>query len=90
MKNSALLVIDVQQGFDDPYWGKRNNLNAEANITLLLDIWRKNDLPVIHVHHCSVNLDSLLRPDHSGNQHKSEAQPLHGEKQFHQTSAENI
>ena len=37
MKNSALLVIDVQQGFDDPYWGKRNNLNAEANITLLLD-----------------------------------------------------
>ena len=35
--NSALLVIDVQKGFDDPaFWGPRNNPDCEANIAALL------------------------------------------------------
>ncbi len=37
----ALLIIDVQQGFEDKRWGKRNNLNAEENINSLLKIWRE-------------------------------------------------
>ena len=36
MENAALLLIDVQKGFDDPFLGKRNNSNAESNIALLL------------------------------------------------------
>lgn len=31
--NAALIVIDVQEGFDDPSNGPRSNLDAEANIT---------------------------------------------------------
>jgi len=82
MKKTALLLIDVQKGFDDPSWGQRNNPDTELHIALLLSEWRKHELPIIHVRHCSVEPDSPLRPESPGNAFKEEAQPLSGEKQF--------
>jgi nicotinamidase-related amidase len=82
MRKTALLVIDVQKGLDDPSWGKRNNPEAEANIALLLSRWRKHQLPIIHIRHCSVEPNSPLRPERPGNAFKEQAQPLPGEKQF--------
>lgn len=82
MRKTALLVIDVQKGLDDPSWGKRNNPQAEANIAALLAAWRKHELPIIHIRHCSVVPDSPLRPELPGNAFKEEARPLPGEKQF--------
>jgi len=82
MNRTALLVIDVQKGFDDPSWGARNNSGAETNIALLLSQWRKHELPVIHIRHCSIEPDSPLRPELPGNEFKEEAQPLPEEKQF--------
>lgn len=76
MRKTALLVIDVQKGLDDPSLGKRNNSDAEANIALLLSEWRKHELPVIHIRHCSVEPNSPLRPELPGNEFKEEAQPL--------------
>ncbi|MDK1027617.1 MAG: cysteine hydrolase, partial [Actinomycetota bacterium] len=34
--STALIVVDVQKGFDDvSYWGPRNNPDCESNIGLL-------------------------------------------------------
>jgi nicotinamidase-related amidase len=82
MRNRALLLIDVQKGFDDPSWGKRNNPDAESNIALLLSEWRQRDLPIIHIRHCSARGNSPLRPELPGNAFKEEARPLPEEKQF--------
>ncbi len=85
MSQTALLVIDVQKGLDDPSLGRRNNPEAEANIASLLAAWRKNARPIIHIRHCSVEPHSPLRPELPGNVFKDEAQPLPGEKQFSKT-----
>ena len=49
--NTALLLVDVQQGLDDPRWGARNNPDAEQRIADLLAVWRATRRPVIHVQH---------------------------------------
>jgi nicotinamidase-related amidase len=82
MREIALLIIDVQKGLDDPAYGKRNNPDAEANMVQLLAKWRKHKWPIIHIQHCSVEPNSLLRPELPGNALKEEVRPLPGEKQF--------
>jgi nicotinamidase-related amidase len=69
---TALLVIDVQNGFNDPAWGTRNNPDAEANIAALTAAWRDSDDPIVLVRHDSNKADSPLRPGQSGN----DLQPL--------------
>ena len=75
-RNAALVVIDMQQGFDDPAWGPRNNPGAEANVAALIAVWRATGAPVIHVHHDSADASGRLRRGTPGNAAKPEAQPL--------------
>jgi nicotinamidase-related amidase len=77
----ALLLIDIQDGFDDiPYWGgERNNPDAESNAQKVLEHWRALHLPVFHIQHCSVEDGSPLRPGHPGNRIKEIVKPLPGE-----------
>lgn len=64
---TALIIIDVQDGLDDPRLGKRNNPDAESNIARLLAAWRTRGCPIYHVQHMSTNPTSPLRPNQPGN-----------------------
>lgn len=83
---AALLLVDVQAGFDEPGWGARNNPEAEARIAELLAGWRAAGWPVVHVRHMSTTPGSPLRPERPGNAWKPEAAPRDGEPRFEKTA----
>jgi nicotinamidase-related amidase len=67
----ALLVIDVQRGFDDAaHWGARDNPACEANVAALLDHWRAQGWPIVFVRHDSTTPGSPLAPGRPGNDFK--------------------
>jgi nicotinamidase-related amidase len=78
LNNPALILIDIQKGFDDiVYWGgQRNNLNAEKNAADLLKLWREKGLPVFHIKHCSSIPTSPLHEANEGNEFKEIVKPL--------------
>ncbi|MFT5259475.1 MAG: nicotinamidase-related amidase [Saprospiraceae bacterium] len=82
MKQTALLLIDVQEGLDDPSHGERNNPDAEANMSLLLNKAREWGMAIIHIRHDSAEPNSMLRPGAPGNQIKSMVLPIEGEALF--------
>jgi len=74
----ALILMDIQKGFDN--WGaQRNNVNAEANASELLKIWRDKKLPIFHIKHCSLNPNSLFHETNEGNEFKDIVTPINGE-----------
>jgi len=81
IKDCALLLIDIQKGFDNlDYWGgNRNNPQAEENAAKILQIWREKQLPIFHVQHCSTTSGSLLAEGNPGNAFKDLVQPEAGE-----------
>ena len=63
---AALVVVDVQNGFLDPYWGPSNNPGCEDNVRALLQHWRSNNWPVVLVQHGSASPSSPLHPGQPG------------------------
>src|SRR3954451_2743073 len=64
---TALIVVDVQNGFNEPGWGPRNNPDAEQNVALLAQAWQEARYPIVLVRHDSVLPTSPLRPGQPGN-----------------------
>jgi nicotinamidase-related amidase len=77
--DTALILIDIQAGFDDPKWGPRNNPCAEQNARRILLAWRAAGRPVFHVQHASREPDSPLHPSRPGFLLKSSVLPENGE-----------
>lgn len=70
-ENAALVVVDVQVGFEEEaYWGPRNNPAADGNIAGLIDAWQSSGRPVVFVRHDSPRPDSPLRVGYPGNAFK--------------------
>ena len=80
--STALIVVDVQKGFDAPGWGPRNNPGAESIVASLLEAWRTAGWPVVHAQHVSVEPGSALGPGQPGVEIKPEAEPREGEPLF--------
>jgi nicotinamidase-related amidase len=77
---AALVIVDMQVGFEDPIWGIRNNPRAELNTARLLTFWRMTKRPVFYIRHDSTNPKSPLRPLQRGNGIKPQVAPAPGEK----------
>lgn len=73
--DAVLLVIDIQEGFEEAVWGRRNNPLMEARVAELLHAWRVTGRPVFHAKHMSTSPTSPLRPGHPGNDFKAMAMP---------------
>ncbi|HET6634427.1 MAG TPA: cysteine hydrolase family protein [Streptomyces sp.] len=69
-ENAALVVIDVQQGWDEPenVARGRNNPAAEAKIAALIDTWQATERPVVFVRHTSLTPGSRLAAGLPGNE----------------------
>lgn len=80
--DAVLVLIDLQKGFDLPYWGTRNNPAAEANIAKLLNHWRDSGSSIVHVKHNSTEQNSPLRPGQTGNEFKDNLAPHENEPVF--------
>lgn len=77
----ALILIDIQQGFDDlEHWGgNRNNPDAEEKAASLLRFFRNKKWPVYHIQHCSTSEQSPLRPEAPGNALQEVVAPIDNE-----------
>lgn len=78
-RREALIVIDMQAGFDDPRWGRRNNPDAETHGRHVLDLWRSSGRQVIIVRHDSLTPASPLFPGAAGNALKPGFAPRDGD-----------
>ena len=61
-RNIALILVAAQKAWDDPYWGQRNNPEAEARMADLAQAFRAAGLDVIHVRSDSRDPNSPLHP----------------------------
>lgn len=79
LQNTALIIIDQQQGLDHPKLGERNNLAAEIIMLKLLAAWRAAHWPIFHVKHRSAEPDSVFWPHQPGFEFKAEFSPRENE-----------
>jgi nicotinamidase-related amidase len=85
MKDSALLVIDVQDSFKEPgRWERRNNDKFEENVSALVAAYRRANLPIFFFLHSDT--DEGWQTTSPGYRLMDWVKPLPGEPLLHKTS----
>lgn len=79
VRRPALVIIDMQQAFDNPTWGARWNTSVDSNGQAVLAAFRKAGHPIIHVRHDSIAPTSSLRPGQPGHAFRPGFEPADGE-----------
>ncbi len=74
----ALIIIDMQKSMAVST-SLRNNLNAEHNISTLLESWREAGAFVAHIRHISREANSPFRPGQAGVEFQESLTPLPSE-----------
>ncbi len=77
--SATLIIIDMQKAMDDPRYGQRGQLGAEANMANLLAHWRELGNAVVHVQDNSLDPDSPYFPGKPTHDFKAEVTPLEHE-----------
>ncbi len=87
MTKTALLIIDVQEAFNErmALGHQRNNPDAEQNIALLLAAFRVSGEAIFHIRHSSSNPESLFAPQKLGFAAQAFVAPRAGEAQLIKT-----
>ncbi|MFK0087319.1 isochorismatase family protein [Pseudomonas sp. NPDC090755] len=74
-----LVILDVQDAIDRPNWDGKSNPGYLAVIQRLLDLWRSNGWPVLHVKHDEQASTSSYYVHGPWNGIKKEVAPIMGE-----------
>jgi nicotinamidase-related amidase len=78
---TALIVVDAQVAFEE--WEsegqRRNNPQAVANMTRLLNVFRGTGAAIFHIRHAGTRVESRFRPDRPGFQVMKPLQEVAGE-----------
>lgn len=74
-----LVILDVQDAIDRPNWDGKNNPGYLAVIQRLLDHWRSNGWPVLHVKHNEQTPTSSYYVHGPWNGIKKDVAPIKGE-----------
>jgi nicotinamidase-related amidase len=77
--STALIIIDMQVGMSWSSLPERNNPEAEVKILELLNHWRVNQAPIVHIRHISRTLGSPFWPGQTGAEFQSALKPLTSE-----------
>jgi len=74
-----LIILDVQDAIDQPKWNGKSNPGYLETIQRLLQLWRSNNWPVLHVKHDEPTPTSTYHTHGPWNGIKQEVAPLDGE-----------
>lgn len=86
-RNTALVIIDVQNAMDSPKWQGLNNRELAPNLRRVLERWRELGWPVYLVADDSPDPDSPYHPGQPGNDFKAELAPIDGEHVVRKTTS---